>query len=458
MRCICGGLAELQTFCGILNLPPPVQKSSHNKTNKTIYQAASAEQTESMARAAAIEHELADGEGEVKDVDVSVDGTYMTRGHTSNIGVTSAIGCQTGKVLDIGSLSKTCKGCDYGKSLKSRDPGSYRHWLEEHEAVCTLTHGGSSGSMEAEIAKGIFSRSLQQYNLRYTRFIGDGDTNSFKSVMNSYPYGQETVIEKIECVGHVQKRMGTRLRNLKKGMKGRALADGKSIGGKGRLTDAEINKIQNYYGNAIRGNKHNLYEMKKAVWAIFYHKLSSDELDDMGRKRHFHAMCSITWCTFKQAEADNTVDTYRHKNNLPQAVMEVVKPVFADLAKKELLEKCLEGYTQNANESFNNLIWKYSPKTKNNGLTVVNTAAAIAVCVFNDGANTLGNILVKLGMSVGAFTERFLQDKDTLRILTSQRRAHTTTKEYRRRKRLQRLGREEELAEIEGFPYLAGGH
>ncbi|XP_076445816.1 uncharacterized protein LOC143283461 [Babylonia areolata] len=63
-----------------------------------------------------------------------------------------------------------------------------------------------------------------------------------------------------------------------------------------------------------------------------------------------------------------------------------------------------------------------------------------------------------LGMSVGAFTERFLQDKDTLRILTSQRRAHTTTKEYRRRKRLQRLGKEEELAEIEGFPYLAGGH
>ncbi|KAL8561237.1 hypothetical protein ACOMHN_024493 [Nucella lapillus] len=81
---------------------------------------------------------------------------------------------------------------------------------------------------------------------------------------------------------------------------------------------------------------------------------------------------------------------------------------------------------------------------------------AIAVCVFNDGANTLGHILEKLGLSVGLFTERFLHAKDTSRILTAQRRAPMATKEYRRRKRLQRLGREEELAELEGFPYQAG--
>ncbi|KAL8594193.1 hypothetical protein ACOMHN_030087 [Nucella lapillus] len=78
-------------------------------------------------------------------------------------------------------------------------------------------------------------------------------------------------------------------------------------------------------------------------------------------------------------------------------------------------------------------------------LPVFSTSAcdvvAIAVCVFNDGANTLGHILEKLGLSVGLFTERFLHGKDTSRILTAQRRAHMATKEYRRRKRLQRLGR-----------------
>ncbi|KAL8585781.1 hypothetical protein ACOMHN_037344 [Nucella lapillus] len=89
-------------------------------------------------------------------------------------------------------------------------------------------------------------------------------------------------------------------------------------------------------------------------------------------------------------------------------------------------------------------------------MTVINTAVAVAVCVFNDGANTLGHIVEKLGLSVGLFTERFLHAKDTSCILTAQCRAPMATKEYRRRKRLQRLGREEELAELEGFPYQAG--
>ena len=180
MRCIGGGLAELQTFCGIVNLPPPVQKSTHNRINKTVEQAAHAEQRECMKRAAAAEHELAKGEGGrgVRKIDVSVDGTYMTHGHTSNIGVSTVIGCRTGKVLDTGSLSKTCKGCD---SLKKPDDArrnteEYRQLVEDHESKCTLTHTGSSGSIEAEITKDMFSHSVELYNLQYARFIGDGDT------------------------------------------------------------------------------------------------------------------------------------------------------------------------------------------------------------------------------------------------------------------------------------------
>ena len=46
---------------------------------------------------------------------MSVDGTYMTRGHASHIGVSTVIGYRAGKVLDTGSLSNTCKGCDSWK-------------------------------------------------------------------------------------------------------------------------------------------------------------------------------------------------------------------------------------------------------------------------------------------------------------------------------------------------------
>ena len=60
---------------------------------------------------------------------------------------------------------------------------------------------------------------------------------------------------------HVQERKGTRLHNLKNSMKGRPSADGKTIGGKGRLTDQQIGKMQQYYGNAIRENKGDIVTM-----------------------------------------------------------------------------------------------------------------------------------------------------------------------------------------------------
>ena len=37
------------------------------------------------------------------------------------------------------------------------------------------------------------------------------------------------------------------------------------------------------------------------------------------------------------------------------------KPIFKDLAKTELFQKCLAGYTQHANECLNSIIWKFCP-------------------------------------------------------------------------------------------------
>ena len=85
---------------------------------------------------------------------------------------------------------------------------------------CTKNHEGSSGSMEGASNRDLFLRSVQRHDLRYSKFIGDGDTNSFKTVFDSKPYGGEKLVEKLECVGHVLKRMSNRLRVLKKRLKG----------------------------------------------------------------------------------------------------------------------------------------------------------------------------------------------------------------------------------------------
>ena len=38
---------------------------------------------------------------------------------------------------------------------------------------------------------------------------------------------------------------------------------------------------------------------------------------------------------------------YKHTNNLLSAIKDEMKPIFKDLAKTELLQKCLAGYIQN---------------------------------------------------------------------------------------------------------------
>ena len=104
------------------------------------------------------------------------------------------------------------------------------------------------------------------------------------------------------------------------------------------------------------------------------------------------------------------------------------------------------------------MVWKYCPKEKHHGLTTVETSVAIAVCIFNDGCNRLGQILEAMGINAGEFATTFFAAKDTFRVVTAQRQAQMATKESRKRRRLRRLGRDEEQAEAEGFPYLAGGH
>ncbi|GFW22969.1 uncharacterized protein LOC101238613 [Trichonephila clavipes] len=96
--------------------------------------------------------------------------------------------------------------------------------------------------MEVVGAYRIFERSNVR-NVQYNEYYGDGDSKGYESVKNFY--GINTVT-KLECIGHVETRVGGRLRQLKKTTKG--------LGGKNKLTDKLIDRIQNYYGIAIRSN------------------------------------------------------------------------------------------------------------------------------------------------------------------------------------------------------------
>lgn len=212
----------------------------------------------------------------------------------------------TGKVLDVESLSKYCSGCERNKGSADK--------LNAHEQYCLKNYEGSSGGMETVAAVAVCQRSIPKRGVRYVKFLGDGDSKSFSAVLASDPYGDVTV-EKLECIGHVSKRMGTRLRKLKKKLGGTLLSDEKPLKGAGRLTDTVIDKFQQYYGKAIRENTNDIDKMRRAVWAIYCHSVSTDEEPN-------HLLCPPapnTWCKFNKAVADQK--TYNH-HSIPKAVME----------------------------------------------------------------------------------------------------------------------------------------
>ena len=137
----------------------------------------------------------------------------------------------------------------------------YKNWWDKHKATCYINHSGSSDSMETQGAIEMFLRSIDKNGLRYTTFVGDGDSNCYASVceaLKNAPTWYSYEVKKEECVSHIQKRNGTALREYKRKMKGFRLADGKFVSGKGRLTDIMINRIQNCFGQCIRNNKGNL--------------------------------------------------------------------------------------------------------------------------------------------------------------------------------------------------------
>lgn len=414
LRSIGKGMAAGNILCAMLNLPKPPTKFA--KYNQELLGHIEAAAQESMKRAADEAVQLNEGD---KDIAVALDGSWQKRGHTSNNGIVSATSVDSGKVLDVEVLSKRCPKC----SIKGTNSDPL------HREVCQSNYQGTSGGMEVAGALKIFGRSEELHGVRYVKYLGDGDSKAFMAVKAQMPYGDSVEISKVECIGHVQKRMGTRLRRLKKGNKAGKLSDGKSLSGRGRLTDAVIDKLQTYYGLAIRRNVGNLDEMRKAVWATFFHLSATD--DDP-----CHGLCPKgpdTWCAFNRSQSEGK--PFFHKESLPASVLEAIKPIYRELSKAELLEKCLHGRTQNANESFNHVVWERAPKNVFVRLRTLRMATLDAVLSFNDGSIARANVLKACGLNPGSNTIKWLREADHKRMYFADRATRQLTKEARQSKR-----------------------
>ncbi|GFU77389.1 uncharacterized protein TNCV_3193471 [Trichonephila clavipes] len=198
------GESAAKVFCGDMNLPPPPKRfyeSLHVLNNAT----------EKVAKASMA---IADAET-LSFKNVSVD---------------------TGKIVDAEIISRKCS-CHFNGNV--------------HSDECSANYFGNSEGIKVEGALRNFHRSEVLHNLRYTQYLGDGDSKAYKAILESKPY-KDVNIEKLECVDPVEKRMGTRLRALKLKLKGKKFEDKKSLGGPNRFNDAKIDKLkQTDFNNAL---------------------------------------------------------------------------------------------------------------------------------------------------------------------------------------------------------------
>ena len=210
--------------------------------------------------------------------------------------------------------------------------------------------------------------------------------------------------------------MGSNLRKYKTEKKAKKLDDGQTVGGKGRLTKVVTDKLQNYYGAAIRQNVGNLRIMQDAIWAIFYHtiKASNETLDVQ------HQYCpkgSKSWCKY-QLDVANGTNFYTQDNCLPAIFRKELKPLFTRLSSDELLKRCLKGVTQNQNEAFYSMdkvskvsfLWQ----------TKTNCMCSTECLKWNQGAAGSATVLHTCGVSkYGINTLRGIRKENCTRIVQS---------------------------------------
>ena len=443
MRILGLGRAAINIFCGLMDIGQGISQNAYELIVQHMYTASSS--MFQFVRQKATDEEK---EANIKnnrpatDFKVSGDGSWKKRGFSSLFGVTTLIAHYTGKVIDLIVKCGFCNACNMWNGKK--DTAEYADWYENHEEQCPANHFGSSGKMEVDSIKEMFGRSLEQLGVRYRNYIGDGDSKIFKGILDLNPYGDRFPVVKNECINHVEKRMGSQLRAIKKQEK---------LGGRRKLTDGLIKKLTIYFGLAIRRNINSVANMKKAIMATLHHYSSTDT-------KKMHQNCPTgadSWCAWQKAKAEGTHTKYKHPSPLISPdIKKHLLPIYVNLSRDELLTRCLGGHTQNSNESLNSTVWRMAPKHLHSGGKVINIAAFMAAGVFNEGYFAILKVMEELRINIGVACKDFATNYDAQRITRQNEMTKSCTKEARTARRLENTRINELYEEEEGLLYAPG--
>lgn len=136
--------------------------------------------------------------------------TYKSGKFDSLVCVGVIIGTETRKVLHVEVRNKFCIIC-YNAAKKGLKPSA-------HNCFKNWNYNKSSSSMETDcILKG-FQKSIEIHGLIYKTYIGDGDSSTYKALLENDVYGAHGVrIERLYCYNHLFRNMCNKIVEASKG-------------------------------------------------------------------------------------------------------------------------------------------------------------------------------------------------------------------------------------------------
>ena len=276
-------LKESMAYLGV----PVMTKRTFISTERNIGEWWRERLQQSMKEAGELERQLAIDRGEyhegVPAISVVVDGGWCKRSHrhtyNAKSGVGIIIGLATKKILHISVRNKYCSGCATGSPHDEHQ--CYKNWTE------------SSSAMETSAILEGFQEAEKVHGVRYTEFVGDGDSAVYPTLIQEVPWGR--AVKKIECANHACKCYRSGLEKL--------VQNNPSYKGKGGLTQRMRKRLTSAARCAIKMRSKES-DRKKAI-KLLEHDLQNGPYHCFG----IHDNCSKDFCThaLSQPEQSNSV-------------------------------------------------------------------------------------------------------------------------------------------------------
>ena len=270
-----GGHTQLQETMSTLGVPV-MTKKNFVQSEHSIGEWWRQELKRSMAAAGEEEKRLAEERGDYHEgipaITVILDGGWSKRSHkhsyNAKSGVAIIMGKETGKLLHIGVRNKYCSGCTQG--IPQEKHKCYKNW------------DASSSEMETDIILEGFNQCEKVHGVRYMRFIGDGDSSVYPTLVTNVPIWGHA-IRKIECANHACKCYRTGLEKL--------VQANPHYKGKGGLTQKMRRRLTSAARCAIKMRSQE-EDTRQAVKSL--------ERDLINGPRHcfgYHDNCSADFCS-----------------------------------------------------------------------------------------------------------------------------------------------------------------